>query len=446
MKPEDYAKLPRHPDTGTAVIKIMTDPAAEDGAGVDRAFLSLVDRGANGRSFTVVKAAGSPDDPSPAIQPQADETLGGAPPWWRRMFAFLVGGETTAKADAAAPTDFDAAVAMPMLREKLWSLEDGLREVIRNILADEAITDKPGAIAVALDRFKAHVLHCVGEALAPTTMVPMTMVAKRAAAAMAGAEGTAWKAGPSHGGYRSAILAIDATVQQVQAKLAELPTLLNRLTAGKAGSPPTPANSEDDTMITAAMLTLIATAAGDSAVTAAKAAGVTDPAQLEQRRQAAAAVAIKVAVTGPGNPQPGIPEAELARQMAMAPFGGTGADMEAKITAAVQAAMGTVTAKLAEIEGKLGEVQVQLTGKGEGDARVPGIADVVNAQADALERVGKVVRKMAGTPAAPQAGRPGAQPVAKGAALEDDDDLFAGTALRFAHRAPEGQGRKPAAG
>lgn len=441
MRPEDFAKLPRHPDTGTAVIKIMTDPAAEDGAGVDRAFLSLVDRGANGRTFTVVKAAGSPDDPSPAIQPQADETLQGAPPLWRRLFSFLL-GDVTAKGDGAAPTDFDAAVAMPMLRDKLWSLEDGLREVIRNILADEAITDKAAAIAVALDRFKAHVLHCVGEALAPTTMVPMTMVAKRAAAAMAGPEGAAWAGAPSHAGDRSAILAIDATVQQVQAKLAELPTLLNRLTAGKAGSPPT--TTEDSPMLTPAMLALIATAAGDSAITAAKAAGVTDPAQLEARRSNAAALAIKVAVTGPGNPQPGIPEAELARQMAMAPFGGTGADFEAKITAAVQAAMGTVTAKLAEIEGKLGEVQVQLTGKGEGDKREPGLADVVNAQADALERVGKVVRKLAGTPQAPRAGQPST--VGKGAGDPDDDDLFNGTALRFSHAAPESKGAKPAAG
>lgn len=440
MRPEDYAKLPRHPDTGTAVIKIMTDPAAEDGAGVDRAFLSLVDRGANGRTFTVVKAAGSPDDPSPAIQPQADEALGGAPPWWRRMFSFLLGGDTTAKGDTAAPTDFDAAVAMPKLREQLWTLEDGLREVVRNVLADEGITDKPAAIGIALDRFKAHVLLAVNQAL----IAPSTVVSKAVAQAMAGPEGAAWAGAPSRAGGRSAILAIDAAVQQVQAKLAELPALLNELTAGTAGTPPTTAN--EDTMITAAALTLIATAAGDSAIIAAKAAGITDPAQLEARRAGAVALAVKVAVTGPGNPQPGIPEAELARQMAMAPFGGTGADMEAKITAAVQAAMGTVTAKLAEIEGKLGEVQVQLTGKGEGDARVPGLSDVVNAQADALERVGKVVRKMAGTPAAPQAGRPGAQPVAKGYALEDDDDLFAGTALRFAHRAPEAQGRKPAAG
>lgn len=439
MRPEDFAKLPRHPDTGTAVIKIMTDPAAEDGAGVDRAFLSLVDRGANGRTFTVVKAAGSPDDPSPAIQPQADETLGGAPPWWRRMFGFLIGGDTTAKGDVVAPTDFDAAVAMPKLREQLWTLEDGLREVVRNVLADAEIADKPAAIGVALDRFKAHVLLAVNQAL----IAPSTVVSKAVAASMAGPEGTAWATGPSHAGDRSAILAIDATVQQVQAKLAELPTLLNRLTAGKAGS--TPTAPEDTDMITAAALALIATAAGDTAITAAKAAGVTDPAQLEARRAAAVAVAVKVAVSGPGNPQPGIPEAELARQMAMAPFGGTGADFEAKITAAVQAAMGTTVAKLEAVETKLAEVQAMLVGKGEGDKREPGLADVVNAQADALERVGKVVRKMAGTPAAPQAGRPGA-PVAKGAALDDDDDLFTGTPLRFAHAAPEAQGRKPAAG
>lgn len=433
MNPDDYGRLPRHPETGTAVIKIMTDPSGDDAAGVDRAFLSLVDRGANGRTFTVVKAAGSPDDSSPALQPGTDEALEGQPPLWRRMFAFLLGGGNTPTGTGAvgksdnAPVDFDAAVAMPKLREQLWTLEDGLREVIRNVLAADDVTDKPAAIAVALDRFKAHVLLAVNQAL----LAPTTVVSKSLAAYMATPAAAEWGTAPSIPADRSAIVAIDATVQTVQKALADLPPLLARLTAGKAGSPAPHTLEDDNTMITAAMLTLIATTAGEQATLAAKAAGITDPAVLEQRRAHAAAVAMKVAITGA--PQPGIPTDTLAQQMAMAPFGNSPADFEAKIASAVQSALGGMVAKLADLEAKL-------VGKGEGDAREPGVLEVVVAQGKAIDAMASTVAKIAGKPAAPRAaaepqlGADGKPVVAaKGA---DDDGLFDGTPLAFNHRAP----------
>lgn len=421
MKADAYAQLPPGPD-GTRTFRLMLDPAAKDAEGNQRGFLSLVNRGANGRTFLVAKVDDSASDPQAGTQdadpgPLSSEERGRVSVW-RWLFGNLFGaGESTA-AKSTGPTDFDAAVAIPTMRERMWTLEDGLREVIRNVMEDDEITDKPGAIGKALDAYKAHVLATVQAALNPGQGVITVQVVKAAGAFVRAEPDGAWARPLSTTPERSAIVKADQAVQAAQAALAEVLPALTTLTtkAPVGGAPPPP---EDPTM-DPIKLQIACKAAADAAVVAAKSAGVTDPAKLAAiATDAATTVAAKAAVAG--TPQPSMPTDVLAQQMGMVPFGGTGGMFQSMIDSAIQKATSGLVAKVDEVHGAI-------FGKGEGEGREPGLRDIVGKTVVGLELVSKGKAPTAPR-SAPAGGGGGEGPEQRDLAAKAEADVWAGTAL-----------------
>jgi len=143
MKPERFAAL-KGPD-GKPVVTIMGDP--------DVSKVSLVPRGANGRTFSVAKAeipAGTePPDPGNGGSLGATAAEIGA---FRRFLSFFTGGamtDTTAKSEGEAAVSFAEALAPELFWRNWWSISDALRETVESVMEDPNLTDKPAAIRKA---------------------------------------------------------------------------------------------------------------------------------------------------------------------------------------------------------------------------------------------------------------------------------------------------------
>lgn len=297
MNVDDAATKLKLDPSGLPIVTLMRDP---DGAG---AFLSVVERGANGRRIAVTKAA-PPDgnDPVNAVGP----FLGGdgAPRTnglLARLFAPLLAlfGSAAGVEKSDGPTTFNAAIQAPKLGELLWQAGDALRDTIRNIMADASIADKGSAFATALDQHRAYLL-------AELAKVPVAKSAEVAALLPTVAD--VEKAGKMLSSRNAA---------QVRAARDALTALLAAAGAEVEGEVPGSQVAKEANVLDVAQLTQVAEAAGRSAIAVAKAANPTiTPADLVRIGQDATAAVFKAAVQGP--PQPALPTGELARQISEA--------------------------------------------------------------------------------------------------------------------------------
>lgn len=412
MNLDRFLALPRTTD-GRPVVTLMADPAMKDAGGAPVGFLSLVPAGANGRTFTASKAdpeLGTPAPPVPA-------TPENATPWWRSIFGALFGGVQVQK--DGEPTDFDQAMTVEKLRRARWEATDALWEVIGNILEAPEVTDKAGAIGVALQRFSSHVLGLVTASLAIKSEDRIALAREIAAP-----HHLATKAGKVISAVNLAKLsAARDALSSASTVLSELIQLGADTTVSKSATLP-----EDPAMLTADQIEVLAKKASTEAITVAKGLGLADPAKLAQvGADAYATVVAKVAPSGPA--QPAMPTDLLAQQMAQSQgMGGQFAEPLGQIRAALSALPGMV----AKIDGLVTEVAAlskAINGHGEGEAREPGVVEIATKSAELAAHTAERVAKIAPVPAAPRGSSdPETRtPVAKGAEPGADDATWAGS-------------------
>lgn len=475
MKPDAFDKLDRT-ENGAPIIRLMQDPSM----GVDggQGFLSLVDRGANGRRIQVVKQAGATgaagdDSHTHAITKGAAATgaggsdghthdlLGGdrtavakghthAMPeiaakvedlqaeleqvphlgqqakgtsWWRQMFGGLLGlREPVAKAPSQT---FDEAIVIPLVWDRMWEGIWALEDTIGGILSDEEQADKQQAIDIALSQFARYVSGVFNE-------IPVLKADQAAAIAAISPRVRAEKAAGMIPG------ADPATIAVARSALAAADLALAAVVKAKADhkpddddEPETAAKANEEAEMNAELIAKVAIQAGTAAVQVAKAAnpqltGV----ELQAIGTNATQAVFKAAVMGPA--QPALPADVIAKQLAEgAGVSGNMSEPMALITRALNGIQ-SLTAKIDGIGAAMG---VDLaTGKTltlKEDASNAGLAHVITAQGKALEGLGERVQKFADTPRSSNGG--GDQPAGAQelAAKRADDDVWGGSAFAF---------------
>lgn len=413
MKPEAFDALKRT-DDGRTVVTLMTDPDMEGG------FLSLVQRGANGRRITVAKADDQPfdgaDSPNGATAP-------GSESWWRRLFGPLLGLATAKKADG--PTTFDAAISVPRVWDNLWTGQDALRAVIRNVLEDDTIEDKAAKIGAALDGFKAYMLESLADVGTVKKAEDRTALAGYVRAHPATDRATVEKAGRVISAAN--MERVKTAIAAAQALGAALPDLVSSLRELEDAGTVTTKGESPHEEIDAMTLQQIAAAAGDSAREQARKAGL--PAdQVEQIGRSASLDVFKAAAAVGGPPQPAMPSDTLAAQRAQAGPEGAGSVVESKLLSAINSGAGSTVTKSAD-PGAQVEQFVELVYKvarevmGEDLAGGPSLRDVV-------VKHDEILGLLAGTPAPSQAAGDPAEPTT--VQKDGDADPLASTALGFA--------------
>ncbi len=375
-------------DDGRAIVTLMHDPKMTDATGSPVGFLSLVDRGANGRRIGVRKAEQliNPNAPTWAAQ---GETGSGIGPWdWvRSMFGSLLGMSTVTKAlNGDPPVTFDAAVAWPKMRDGLWTAQDGLYDVIHNILASPEVDDKGAAIRAALGQFEVFVMGL------------METVAKAAPGQRAQLATVVKAAGRTALMRQGVISGQDPTmINDVQATMAEL----ERTLAAKAAT-----TSEQD-MMTPEQIQAMAIKAGEAAIVVAKSAGIIDPTQLQQIGVAAVQETVVKMVTAPK--QPGQTPMALAAQLAMADATRRTPAPEAGFDS-VLGRLGTLTMKVDDPTSGLAVQVAKLSATVHGTATVgdvkgePSMREVIAKTMDVVVKLEEKVSKALGIPAAPKSG------------------------------------------
>lgn len=470
MNADKFDKTVKKSETGRHVVTLMR---FADGG---ERFLSLVDKGANGRTFTVTKADTDPAA-SGALVVQGDIPAEGTPndgtiyqagwSFLARTFAplFALGAiatfkraakpTTVAKDGAMGPITFEAALVPGEVWERTWEGFDALTCTIGNILRESTVTDKRGAIKLAVDQYGAYVVASF-DAIAGVTMkaddlaligsdadrAGLTQLLITLPALLDRARGSADQAG-SDPAYKAGAVISKANAAKLRAAIDSLEAILeNAGLIEPSTDEPASTSKGDDSMLTAAQLTAIAEAAAVSAVKVTKAANpAATPAELAEIGRAAAAQVFKVAVAGP--PQPGMPANILQQQMmdSGAGFGG-GSDPLSQF----QTKLNTLGDALGQVQQTVAKIDAQINGKPEVAAKAaeggkpaivaqpaePGLAEVVQKHDEVIGAVAATVKKIARTPAAPQGGgvdeRRQRQAVAKSQDA-DDDDIFANTAL-----------------
>lgn len=416
MDVDRFLELPATAD-GRRVVTLMADPSMTAPDGTPAGFLSLVDKGANLRRFQVVKA----EDLAPNFDAAGDKP--GDQAWLGRFLEALGLGSLVAKVlgrkDAAAPLTFDAAITAERLRRTRWEATDALWDVIANVMASD-LADKPGAIGLALDQFKATVMGLVVATMAAKSEDQATVLAvlevppdRAELAAKAGRVISAANMGR-----------ISAARDAMAAAL----TALDELAA--AGAPPATATKadqadplqEDPVKLTPAQLQATADAAAQSAIKAAKAAGVTDPAVLARVGAEASATVFKAAVMGPA--QPSMPTGVLEDQIGQS--GGMNGNAQDPLTL-----INSVLGQVASLATKVQDLTDTIKGKGEGETREPGVLEVATKAAELAGAAAERVRKLEGTPAAPRGAGDPPVTARKGA----DADPWGGSPLDFGAKA-----------
>lgn len=381
-------------ELGRPLITLMRSPDGEN------AFLSVVKAGANGRTFRVTKADAMPDDLPPVNAVGAFQGVRGLG-LMARLFQPLFALFST-PVEKSDPVTFNAAIQAPKLGELLWQTTDALREVIRNILADDAIGDKSAAYGQAIDQMKAYLL---GE----LAKVP---VAKAAEVAGLLEQRTAVEKAGKILSARNA-----AVVRQARDALAAL-----LASAGVADDPEvSPSQVVKEVPVNIAQLTQAAEAAGLSAVAVAKAANPSvTPADLVRIGTEAAASVWKAAVAGP--PQPGLPSGELARQIAEASAGsGSPPNPTDAFSAAIAGLRMDVMKAVEAVGAEVKAIKVEIGG----DDGKGGLREVVAKSLEVSRALARIPARPNGTPATDGAAASGRTPVAKG----DGETSYEGTAL-----------------
>ena len=409
---------------GSPIVTLMTDPdLARDG------FLSIVDKGANGRRFQVVKAEdmpkkpdedekkglhGSEDEKKPIakaedLQPITEITLdlgqtSGSMSWWRQLWGPLLSGGVQ-KSEAVS---FDEALVVPKVFDRLYNGFDALLQSIASILDDESVPDKQAAIDMQLskfaiwvsDAFNIPVLKADQQARvsAVTRQVWDQIVARKQADRLQGAEA-------------SAIFAAQKAIEQAGAALSTL--------AAKSASTASVTPTSEDS-VNPAQLQAVAAAAADTAIKVAKAANPSaTPAELQAIGVAASTDVYKMAVMGPK--QPGLPANNLAMQLAMAQDSGMAKEPLGQILQAINRLTSLTSKNYRALHGDADE---QGNVPENGDPGLLGVvAQVVKTQAE----MGTRVQKMERTPAPSRQTTEQPSVVVRKAAT--DDDVWKGSAF-----------------
>lgn len=122
---------------------------------IDVNFISLVKKGANKQRISIYKGD---DYEEPGTETTEDDEVKG---FFNVVKSFFAGARReVAKEDAKPkkPTDFTAVIQAQNIDNNISSARWVLSDIIRNILADEAITDKKTQIGKQIDSFKTYVL------------------------------------------------------------------------------------------------------------------------------------------------------------------------------------------------------------------------------------------------------------------------------------------------
>lgn len=415
MDLDRFEKLTGTPGDDRKIVTLMVDPQMTDDTGQEVGFLSLVDRGANGRRFRVWKAEG--DGPGTSLEPTTAPGSDVHPQAWLGRFLGALGlGGLVAKLGIASkgeddPITFDAAMLREQLRRARWQATDALWEVIANILANDQVTDKAGAVKLALEQFSSTVLGLVTATLATK--------AEARAEVLEGLEPgpddlatLATKAG------RKISARNRATLVSSRDALAKAVAALEDLI--KIDEPPTDetATKAEGEEMDATQIKALATEAGANAITAAKAAGITDAGQLAQIGAEASTAVFKAAVMGPA--QAAMPTNTLANQMAQSGPNASASDPLAQINEVLSQVRGLAT--------KIDAIDKAVNGHGEGDEREPGALELAAKAAELSAATASKVAKIETTPAAP---RGGGDPAPATARKADTDDTWSGSALAF---------------
>jgi len=111
---------------------------------IDVNFISLVRKGANGQRVQIYKA----DDEADA---ESESRVTG---FMNAMRDFFIGkADKVAESKPKKSTSFAQSIAVSDIMDGMWRVNDTLREVMRNIVADESITDKKASMAQAIDDY-----------------------------------------------------------------------------------------------------------------------------------------------------------------------------------------------------------------------------------------------------------------------------------------------------
>lgn len=433
-----YGNLPKDTD-GRALVTLMLDPRMQDADGRPVGYLSLVDRGANGRTIAVAKRDAPADLPETAfLLPDVLQ---------RRFPVRKADGSVDAQGVAYAMTvlpeaglpeaDLEAATvavkamwgevvnsygavpagAADALRGMLGPFisigaiteirEDGTIVVSKRVDWAYGTTDFDAAVAVrdVRARFEAamgafsevfwNVMYdsevedpesLLNQALGTfsthvSSIFTAIPVAKRGDVAVEIA--------------RKAGRAISRTnrdrLRKIEEALVGAGTSLKEL-LDIAGEDPDQEDDVDQKAIKAAV---------DAAIAGAKAAGITDPTALsEVASKAAVEIVSKIA----GPPQPAIHQNLLAMQFGEIPGFNTAGKTPEEIIKAAVGQVWNLTKKIELLEALVSGTPVT---KGADGKEVPGafgIVDVVSKHSEALEKVGEIIAADRSTPRPPAAG------------------------------------------
>jgi hypothetical protein len=456
MKPDQFDKRVKKADGGEPIVVLMRH--AEGG----ERFLSLVDKGANGRTFTVTKAEGPIDGDVPAELTPKDGTSYQAPwSFFTRIFAPLLGlgaGTTAMKRVAdqarkdAGPLTFEAALVPGEVYERMWDGYDALCMTIGNILREPTVTDKKTAVNAALESFAAYVgaafevLGVAGTVTKAEDLQAISQAANRAgfvtaliklpaiidrAREMAGTAG-------SDQAFKAGRVISAANAAKIRAAIDNLESVLETAGLIEPDEPETASKTEDETMKLEEIQRL-AEGAATTAIKVAKAANpkITD-ADLVRIAGDAAQTVFKTAVGGPA--QPGMPANALDQQIADSAAGfRPGADS----LTLFQSKLNSLGDSIASIQQTVVKIDATVNGSpASADGKTPaepGLVDVVRKQAEVITAVTSTVQKMSRTPARPNgsAVEEARQTTRKQAEPDAADDVFNGSPFDFGSTKPE---------
>jgi hypothetical protein len=411
MTPKQFGNLPTTP-AGLPIVKLMEDP---DLTGAE-AFLSLVDKGANGRRVQVRKAADQELEVVADLgQVPSEEASKGV--LAKIAGALGIGGWFAQVSKGDGPETFEAAIGVPKLWEALWNGEDALRAVVRNVLEDEdkGPADKRTLIAAALDGFKAYVLAEVDGTVALASKSEDLQAVALAASRLEDPRGVAIKVSKI-----ADVGAISAVLTGLITEIGDRDAT-DRAAKGVTLGVPTPEGDH----VKLESIKALADAASEQAIKSYRDAGITDASQLAQVGSAASAEVFKAAVAGA--PQASIPANLLKDQITEA--GGTqgkAGDPLAQVMGALGQIKGLAT--------KIDALEQAINGKGEGADAEPGLMALASKALELSTKTAGVVSKIAGTPAPSVAGgghEPTPDPKRELArkAEAEADGAFKGTAL-----------------
>lgn len=120
---------------------------------VDVNFLSLVRKGANGQRVQIYKADDAEPESDEAAEPETEKESS----LYQALKSFFIKSDAVTPAKSPKrPTSFADAIAVSDIMDGMWRVNDTLREIMRNIIGDENVTNKKTALEQAIDDYSAY--------------------------------------------------------------------------------------------------------------------------------------------------------------------------------------------------------------------------------------------------------------------------------------------------